>query len=903
MDQNGCINTDTSRVYVIESIDSIVFERPVACFNENEFTIIGANASDSIGRFKLIPNIDSIITSVDTNQITLDPSKLKLDSDLDIQVIYTYTDLSGFELTVERTLHIEQLHEASINPIAEDEYCANYNAIDLGGFYGTQGIFGGTGVTGDSSQGYGFDPALADLGINRITYYYTSNNACRIGDSTVLIVYDAPVADFDIVDDCTPESGGTVIFNNNTYTGVSNQINWEWEFGDFINSGALNFSTNMAPTHFYKEQGTWTVDLEVTIDHGCYDAIQKQIVLHANPVAQFNWNSNCISDEPITLEGNEIIYNGDEVADRNWTFTVNGKKFTPTNTDRIQNYDFRKEDGLHKVFYLVETDQGCKDSIEQEILFSPTFLLADEDYSQDFEGDVTGWSKEAGSAGQNSWKFETLTGAVFPFNAASGSRAWYTERINKEVIENSWVLTPCFNFEDYFRPMVSLDIKRSLDPLLEGAALQFTLDNGANWANIGKLNDGGQNWYNWDRIIDGPGQQGTGWTGIGVFDEDDQWYSTAHGLDLLTGEKEVRFRIAFGSSDRSVPVITNNGFAFDNFRILKRTRLTLLEYFTNANESKTEAADDSVKQLWLSMPADVIDVQYHTEYPSADRMNRDNPIPASNRGLFYGNSKVPFALLDGGPYDNYLGYDRKYDYAKRYPTAEDIHSRSLTPPDFNINISVTQLEPSMILSIDLTALKTMIGRELTLYTLVVQDTIDDPEYTGSNKSKVFRNVARKLVEDASGVNFDKSWFLGDPPLTIPLLWSSISSWYDPSKISIVAFIQDDNTKEILQAATTRKYIPSNGTWEGGIKLGRKILLYPNPAPEQLNIYFEQRPDETLDLRIYNMSGRMVLYDRVPDQTMIHTVNVNQLPEGLYILELRTKNRGELYYRTKFFHNW
>ncbi|KKL28529.1 hypothetical protein LCGC14_2374230, partial [marine sediment metagenome] len=266
MDQNGCINTDTSRVYVIESIDSIVFERPVACFNENEFTIIGANASDSIGRFKLIPNIDSIITSVDTNQITLDPSKLKLDSDLDIQVIYTYTDLSGFELTVERTLHIEQLHEASINPIAEDEYCANYNAIDLGGFYGTQGIFGGTGVTGDSSQGYGFDPALADLGINRITYYYTSNNACRIGDSTVLIVYDAPVADFDIVDDCTPESGGTVIFNNNTYTGVSNQINWEWEFGDFINSGALNFSTNMAPTHFYKEQGTWTVDLEVTID-------------------------------------------------------------------------------------------------------------------------------------------------------------------------------------------------------------------------------------------------------------------------------------------------------------------------------------------------------------------------------------------------------------------------------------------------------------------------------------------------------------------------------------------------------------------------------------------------------------------------------------------------------------
>jgi hypothetical protein len=363
----------------------------------------------------------------------------------------------------------------------------------------------------------------------------------------------------------------------------------------------------------------------------------------------------------------------------------------------------------------------------------------------------------------------------------------------------------------------------------------------------------------------------------------------------------VRFRIAYGSSGTSSSELEgHHGFAFDNFSITQRTRFSVLEYFTNANPAATVASDTLVEWIRKKMSSDVIDVQYHTSYPSADRINTENPIVSSTRGLFYGNTSVPYALLDGGPYDQFLEAERKYDFHNRFPSLQDVHSRSLTAPDFRINVSVTQLAPVMQLQVDLTPLKSMSAREMTLYTLVIEDTIDNPDYIGSNGRETFRNVARKILPDAGGTNFNEPWTQGVTK-TVPLAWSQIDSWIDLSRISIVAFLQDDNTKEILQAFTTQQYDPATGIWDPGLLTGRKILLYPNPAGEQVNVYFGERPQEDLKLMIYNVSGRLVLTEQVPADQMVQSVGLSRLGDGLYILELRTERNGSLYYRTKFFH--
>ncbi len=301
------------------------------------------------------------------------------------------------------------------------------------------------------------------------------------------------------------------------------------------------------------------------------------------------------------------------------------------------------------------------------------------------------------------------------------------------------------------------------------------------------------------------------------------------------------------------------------------------------------------------MPGDVIDVQYHTNSPAPDKINEESPVISSNRGLFYGNTRVPYAVLDGGPYDELLEADRTYDFSPRIPNVEDVHSRSLTAPDFDLRIQVNHVAPSLDLEVKIKALETMPAGELTLYTIVVQDTIDDPYYKESEDQPDFRNVARKLLPNTGGVPNTK-WDVGaDDTIRVPLTWDPIPGWMDLDRLSIVAFIQDDNTKEILQAATTQEFNSETGTWSGSILEDMNILLYPNPAGEYINVFFEDRPTEDLELRIYNMSGRMVLHDRVGEGELTHTVELSSMPDGLYIIELRKARNGAFYFRNKFFH--
>ena len=161
-------------------------------------------------------------------------------------------------------------------------------------------------------------------------------------------------------------------------------------------------------------------------------------------------------------------------------------------------------------------------------------------------------------------------------------------------------------------------------------------------------------------------------------------------------------------------------------------------------------------------------------------------------------------------------------------------------------------------------------------------------------------MARKILPDAGGTNFNETWTQGVTK-SVPLMWSPIDSWIDLSRTSIVAFVQDDNTKEILQTATTQNYDPSTGVWTPSLNLEGNVLLYPNPAGERVVLYFEDPPEEDLQMRIYNSSGRLVHTGRVQANESLRTVELSRLPDGLYLLELRSERNSSLYYRTKFFH--
>ena len=65
-----------------------------------------------------------------------------------------------------------------------------------------------------------------------------------------------------------------------------------------------------------------------------------------------------------------------------------------------------------------------------------------------------------------------------------------------------------------------------------------------------------------------------------------------------------------------------------------------------------------------------------------------------------------------------------------------------------------------------------------------------------------------------------------------------------------------------------------------------IWIYPNPASDILNIQFSDNAKSSEGLRIYNMMGELTrMYDHNIQQSDIITLNIFDLPQGIYFLEV------------------
>ena len=890
-DENTCSSSDTVIVQVVEAGGYISFERSAACFNDAEFYITGHNEGNTIGTLAIQPTPPAgAFENLDSNRAVFRPAMYGLNEDLTVQVSYTFTDTLGEEHTLLRLLTVEYLEDIRIDAIPDVYFCRNDAPIALSGIPET-GVFSGPGVEWNALLGYQFDPFLAGLDTNKIYYTYTSGNHCSVSDSAILIVRDAPIADFTTVESCIAGDGGLVQFVNRSDTGLSLDEVWSWEFGDIF-SGEDNYSPLMNPSHYYDKPGTWTIRLDVSSDNGCSDFMQKTMALNLKPSAEFTWNSHCLTDDPIVFEGQETVDYPDHIASRMWYIYRGNTEVFRSDTNQ-PSYHFESE-GSFRVSYSIVTNNGCTDTTDKTITLSPTYLLAQDPYFEDFEiAQVQGWSSMGSGTSRNSWVYGTVNPLGFPETAASGSMAWYTDLAEPREVEKSWVQSPCFNFQSFYRPMVSLDIKRSLSRNQDGVALQYTYDNGNTWTNVGGVEDGGLNWYNSDLILNGDGGQHTGWTAESESSSDDRWYNAAHEVDILTGLKEVQFRILFNSMGGD-PFA--EGFAFDNFTIKQRTRLTVLEYFTNAHTSGCYGSDSLVRSLVKEVPADVVDIQYHAAGSVPDQLYLDNPIPPNNRGTVYGVSSLPMAVLDGG-YQEWPGYPGIYDFNLRPPRAADIKLRALSEPDFRITI-VAEYVPYLAISADIEALNDVAAADRVLYAIVMEKQITGPEYTGTNGSTRFENVARIMIPGAEGTLFNQGWTEGQVESIYLTCEDSFFPMVEDS-LAIVVYLQDEVTGEVLQAATIPEFSSVSAPDLQQEPTG--ILVYPNPAGEHVHVYFEDPPLEPLQLALYDLSGKMVLLERIAPLQQRFTLPLGDLEKGLYIMQIRTGTKMQPIHRDRLFH--
>ncbi len=505
----------------------------------------------------------------------------------------------------------------------------------------TGGTFSGPGMIPYNNIWY-FVPSLPPVGTHQVVYaYQTAPGTCFGYDTALVRVLEADaIIEF-------PDGRTKYCLNEVPFTIIG--VNLPNSIGSFT----ISADTGLVDHH----DNTATIDPsllnvnEYTVTYTYYDegaplVISDKFEIGNPPVADFMWESECFTPGQSITFSNTSTSTFGIISGSSW------KVYTNTGYDTATAHDITytfSQPGNHVIELQVQTSYGCTNLIAKVFGLRSKYALKEETFQEDFETAPISWlSGTLESATPNSW---TLGDPSKGFSGAkSGDYCWYTYiPTTNAPKEQSWITSPCFDFTGTEKPMLKMDIWRLFNSNRDGANLQATADSGKTWMLIGQLDDG-VNWFNNYNIRGNPGGSSVGWSNTA----DAGWIETRHTLDMLKGKPAVQFRMNYGSDGTAQ---NNNGIAFDNFWIGSRNRIALLEHFTNASDVLSADADSILNLMISADSLNIIDLQYHTSYPGPDIFNEHEPYAPGARGLYYGLSDVPYALLNGG-----ITIDHRFDY-------------------------------------------------------------------------------------------------------------------------------------------------------------------------------------------------------------------------------------------------
>jgi gliding motility-associated-like protein len=198
-------------------------------------------------------------------------------------------------------------------------------------------------------------------------------------------------------------------------------------------------------------------------------------------------------------------------------------------------------------------------------------------YVEDFETGQGGWT----SGGYlNDWAWGAPNKSLIR-SAGSGNKCWVTGGLTGSFYnyaERSYVKSPCFDFTNLRHPFFSFLIFWESEHTYDGMVLQYSLNGGTTWTNVGSVSDSANcmtaNWYNTRTVtnLDTLATVRNGWTGNSHATSGScqgtggslRWVRAKHCISELAGQPSVMFRFAFGAG-----TTCNNfdGVAFDSVSI------------------------------------------------------------------------------------------------------------------------------------------------------------------------------------------------------------------------------------------------------------------------------------------------------------------------------------------------
>jgi len=307
-------------------------------------------------------------------------------------------------------------------------------------------------------------------------------------------------------------------------------------------------------------------------------------------------------------------------------------------------------------------------------------------------------------------------------------------------------------------------------------------------------------------------------------------------------------------------------------------RLVLVEPFTNTYCGYCAVYGPDFRTVLNNNISKLAVIYYFTNFNTTCVVHSFNPTENNARSSYYGVGGIPHTQMGGSYYSDHIAN----------LTTADINTRYNMPALYEMSVTAT---PSGVDDLDIgvsvNPLLTTPAANVKLRVAVI-DEIHLASAPGSNGEKDFYWVFRDMLPNTTGDAAGPFTQYTTKNFNYTYVYQTGTPTVDKTKVKVVAFLQDDNTKEVLQACVTSiyPYIGINEEQEG-VSFG----MYPNPVENTLYMKYILDAQEVVTINVYNLLGALMISNAQGTQTSgEHTISldVTSLPQGVYMVELQTE---------------
>ena len=310
-------------------------------------------------------------------------------------------------------------------------------------------------------------------------------------------------------------------------------------------------------------------------------------------------------------------------------------------------------------------------------------------------------------------------------------------------------------------------------------------------------------------------------------------------------------------------------------------RLPLHEEFTSSTCMPCKDGNAHLKTVFDANPDKFSCIKYPMPFPGGgDPYFTDEAI---DRRLYYtiGGADLPALFVDGNRVDDINTY-QSADLLAAYNKKANIDvsgTYSVAGEKITINGIVT---PQGSFTSGFLKVRVAIVENKTLYNIAF------------NGETEFYYTLHRMLPDAEGKTItlrNSTPVNANHTYTFPANAHNVE---DFNNLSVIVFVQDDQSKEILQSGFLTQFTSVEDELNDGNGI---IALFPNPASDQIILNYQLKDIKNISLEVFDMLGKKMLQENIGEKPFgVHNyqMDVSNWAEGIYqvrlIIDEKTQSR-------------